>query len=62
MCKICWSNPCNPRCPNYEPQIATNCYECGNNIYEGDDFYKIDNRDYCEDCIREAKKVAIRES
>lgn len=33
-----------------EPEIVTCCCVCGEVIYEGDGYYIIDNRDFCEFC------------
>jgi len=34
--------------------------DCGEDIYEGDDFYEVDNEtNYCEDCMHDRKKEAI---
>ena len=53
MCEICLQNPCPPGCPNAdEPLVFTHCDECGAEIYDGEDFYKIGGNNYCESCIK----------
>ena len=39
MCSICLRNPCDSRCPNApEPKPVEICSECGEGIYEGDEY------------------------
>ncbi|AJA42832.1 hypothetical protein DP145_01570 [Clostridium tetani] len=38
-------------------QIAEECSICGHEIYEGDEYYHIDNLKICEDCILDFKKI-----
>lgn len=40
-----------------EPKIVERCYACGNELYEGEECYYIDNEYYCEHCIHEAKVI-----
>lgn len=43
-----------------EPRVCFQCDDCGEDIYEGDDFYEVDNEtNYCEDCMHDRKKEAI---
>lgn len=32
------------------------CYICKDSIYEGEIYYDINNKSYCENCIDEARK------
>ena len=41
--------------------VVTGCEECGEEIYEGDDYYLIDGKAYCPDCIRDMKRMATYE-
>ena len=57
MCDVCGSYPCHPRCPNAdEEQPVVFCVKCGEEIYENDSYYRIDNLDLCEDCFVEHVK------
>ena len=52
MCSECWQHPCHPQCPNApEPEPVFVCDGCGQEIYEGEDVWRIQNEVYCEDCI-----------
>lgn len=52
MCEICRRTPCHPSCPNApEPSIFDHCVECGYEIYDGDEYYEIDGKKYCEACV-----------
>lgn len=60
MCDICLKRPCDPRCPNApEPPSVFVCSGCGDNIYDGDWYWDIMGEQWCEDCMEEAKKVAV---
>lgn len=59
MCELCMMHPCHPRCPNSpEPPIFAHCSFCGEPIYDGDDYYEIDDYKYCEACIHDSRKTA----
>lgn len=59
MCMECRMNPCHPRCPNAdEPEAVERCANCGEPIYEGDDYYEIGGECYCEVCVDDARKTA----
>lgn len=55
MCSICMQVPCHPRCPNApEPEPIMRCAECGEGIYEGDDYYDIgDGGGICKECMED---------
>lgn len=62
MCDICGHNICPSMCPNAEqPKVICECSECGFEIYEGDDYYEIEGKIYCETCIDGFKKEAVYE-
>jgi hypothetical protein len=43
-----------------EERVCFQCDDCGEDIYEGDDFYEVDNEtNYCMDCMNDRKKEAI---
>lgn len=62
MCIECRQYPCHPRCPNAdEPMVVCRCYICNARIYDGDDMYKIEDMNFCENCITDSKTTAIYE-
>ena len=59
MCDVCRQTPCASACPNApEPPIFARCHNCGTKIYDGDDYYNINDEYWCEDCIEERHKTA----
>ena len=59
MCEVCRTNPCDPRCPNSpDPPVFAECENCGKEIYDGDDYWEIDDKKYCEKCIDKFHKFA----
>lgn len=59
MCDVCLHSPCLPGCPNEPPPpIVYTCVNCQEPIYEGDDYYDIEGDAWCEECIRDALKIA----
>lgn len=47
MCSICRKEPCDYRCPNYEPpKTIYHCSSCGEGIYEGEKYLENINGDY----------------
>ena len=58
MCKECLQTPCHPRCPNAEEKVVCYCELCGNEIYEGETMYAIDDMKICEDCVYHSKTTA----
>ena len=62
MCEICLKSPCHSRCPNApEPVPVFICSGCGGEIYEGDDYWDVLGEQFCEACIRDARRIAERE-
>ena len=60
MCEICLHYPCHPQCPHApEPHSVYICSGCGNEIYEGDDYWDIMGEQFCEQCIDDAKREAV---
>lgn len=59
MCEICLQSPCHPRCPNaQDPPVVCLCCQCGNEIYEGDEVYDINDEKWCEFCVKECCHIA----
>ena len=44
--------------PREEKESICSCEECGADIYEGETYYEIDDKCYCEDCVNGFKKIA----
>lgn len=53
MCNICLKDPCDCKCPNYSPiHTGMCCSECGQEIFQGDEYIENDNGDYMHfDCV-----------
>ena len=61
MCSICGSHICHPRCPNADEQKLEPifiCLKCEGKIYEGDAYHDLDGEIWCEECVKESKKIA----
>ena len=59
MCEICRKYKCPSGCPNApEPPIFAFCYECDAEIYDGDAYYEIEERKYCESCVSSSYRTA----
>ena len=59
MCEYCHRIPHHPRCPNApEPPIFGHCHKCKTEIYDGDEYYEIDEKKYCEACVKEGYRTA----
>lgn len=59
MCEVCRHYPCDNRCPNApEPPIFAHCEECGYEIYDGDEYFEIDGKHYCQECIDSCWRTA----
>lgn len=55
MCDVCGAGGffCTKNCPEQEtgPEVVCLCAQCGNEIYEGDDIYDINEEKWCEECV-----------
>lgn len=61
MCELCRQYPCSSSCPNApEPEPICVCDKCEEGIYEGEYFFEIDEKKYCENCINDSRYVAQR--
>lgn len=59
MCEICRQYRCPSGCPNApEPPLFTKCEACGAEIYDGDEYYDIDDHKYCESCVQGGYRTA----
>lgn len=59
MCEICRQSMCPSGCPNApEPPVYTECDECDESIYDGDEYYAIGDRNYCESCVMGGYRTA----
>jgi hypothetical protein len=45
-----WAESTRADEPPKEPEPNLICYNCGQGIYEGERYYSIDGKDYCEQC------------
>lgn len=51
MCWICKRTPCQVSCPHENTSSYEKCAECGGAIYEGQDYYKLTDYYFHEECI-----------
>ena len=52
MCSECYQTPCHPRCPNApDPPKVYECAGCSDSIVDGQDYYEVAGKPYCEDCV-----------
>ena len=59
MCSVCGHYVCSAGCPENDGSGAIYvCDSCSSDIYSGEDYYSLDGRIYCEDCIFEARRQA----
>lgn len=59
MCDMCLQFPCHPRCPNApDPPAVYVCSGCDQEIYEGEDYFDILGEQFCENCVRNARRTA----
>ena len=59
MCGTCGHLFCSEGCPEYSPgRREYICYQCGADIYSGEEYYKISGEEFCSDCIYLAKAIA----
>lgn len=47
--------------PREDEEPVEACTDCGDAIYEGESYYKVDGVVYCEKCMQKMKYVAERE-
>lgn len=62
MCSICGSISCNSRCPN-APELKTIeiCSECGERIYEGDEYFDSFSGPICKECMEDKSLTELLE-
>ena len=59
MCELCRHNPCSAGCPNAPDDEAIYiCDECEEGIYDGDAYYEIGGKIYCQNCVDYAHQTA----
>ena len=62
MCDICGAGGffCTTNCPQNDSGsiVVCLCAQCGNEIYEGDDIYDINDEKWCEKCVDECRCTA----
>ena len=60
MCDICRRYRCPPGCPNNteEEKIFDYCSLCREPIYDGEDYYCIDDNAFCEECVSDSRREA----
>lgn len=59
MCEHCHCIPHLQGCPmEPEPPSVFICSGCGENIYDGDEYFDIMGEQFCESCMREARGIA----
>lgn len=57
MCEDCRHYPCITECPNYEENPVFTCDCCGNEIFDGEKYYLLDDIPdvktliLCKECI-----------
>lgn len=52
MCDICLRTPCASGCPNApEPPVFAKCDECGEEIYDGDEYVEVGDLRFCTECV-----------
>ena len=44
-----------------QPVIVTECSNCGQDIFEGEEYYLVDGNKYCENCMEGFRKVGSLE-
>ena len=63
MCEICRQTPCESRCPNApEPIPLAICTECGEGIYEGEEYLDGLKGPICKDCMEDMNYSEILEA
>lgn len=62
MCEICGSIQCSSRCPNApEPEVIEICSECGEGIYEGDEYFDSFSGPICKECMEDKSLTELME-
>lgn len=57
MCAECRQTPCHPSCPNAEPdKLLGKCYLCGRKIFDVNTYYQLDDMEFCEECVLNARR------
>jgi len=52
MCMECNQTPCHSRCPNASEKVEIKrCSECGNEIYEGEQYLEAPKGIVCYECL-----------
>ena len=52
MCDVCLETPCMKICPNYEDEVVGFCAQCGNELFENEDYLYNDEYCFCDkDCV-----------
>ena len=58
-CEYCGRFPHLPGCPLEEdPPIFDYCEACGEEIYDGDEYYEIGGHKFCEACVSGGYRTA----
>ena len=63
MCELCGIYKCDSRCPyHHDPPRFAVCYNCGEDILDGDTYYDLSNSGteqyWCEECINKCRETA----
>lgn len=62
MCEICVQTPCTSRCPNAsEKKLFFSCSECGEQIYEGYEYFDSKVGAICKECMEDKSFEEILE-
>ena len=62
MCEICGQYFHHPACPLApeppKPPVFAHCDLCDEPIYDGDEYYELDDHKYCEACVQGGYRTA----
>ena len=62
MCDVCFSSPCDYRCPNApEPIAIDNCFLCDKSIREGEVHFTISGMALCNTCVKSMSMLQLME-
>jgi len=62
ICEYCRQLPCVNRCPNApEPKPIEICLECGEGVYEGDEYFDSLDGSICKECMEDKDVSEILE-